>query len=236
MTKSSYELISHHLCPYVQRAVITLTEKGIDHRRTYIDLADKPAWFREISPLGRVPLLRTADAVLFESAVICEYLDEATPDALHPADPLEKARHRAWIEFGSSILDTIAGFYNAPDATTFDQKRGILADRFAWLDRHVAATPYFAGKDFHLVDAVYGPIFRYFNTFDDIGDFGVMTGLAGVGSWRAALAARPSIRGAVATDYPDRLRAFLLRRNSYLSSLMERENRQGRQRPTVAAC
>ena len=39
-------LISHHLCPYVQRAVIAVTEKEAPFTRTYVDLARKPDWFR----------------------------------------------------------------------------------------------------------------------------------------------------------------------------------------------
>jgi glutathione S-transferase len=70
------ELVSHALCPYVQRAVIALTEKGIPFTRTVVDLADKPDWFTALSPLGKVPLLKVDGAVLFESAVICDYLDE----------------------------------------------------------------------------------------------------------------------------------------------------------------
>ena len=98
-------LISHNLCPYVQRTRIVPDEKSIPHVRRYIDLADKPDWFREISPLGKVPLLQIAGAVIFESAVIFEYLDEVTPGSLHPDDPLQKAHHRAWIEFASTILN-----------------------------------------------------------------------------------------------------------------------------------
>src|SRR5690606_14684875 len=61
-------LVSHHLCPYVQRAVIALLEKGVPFERVYINLDEKPAWFRQISPLGKVPLLKVGDeAVLFES-------------------------------------------------------------------------------------------------------------------------------------------------------------------------
>ncbi len=52
-----FELITHVLCPYVQRSVIVLHEKQIPYRRTDIDLADKPDWFRQISPLGKVPVL-----------------------------------------------------------------------------------------------------------------------------------------------------------------------------------
>ena len=220
MTDTEYTLVSHHLCPYVQRAVIVLTEKRIPHRRISIDLAAKPDWFKEISPLGRVPLLRTGGAVLFESAVIAEYLDEVTPDSLHPADPLEKARHRSWIEFGSSILDAIGGLYNAPDADRFDAKAEALAEKFARLEAHLNGGPYFAGRQFHMIDAVYGPVFRYFDSFDRIGDFGILAERPRVRAYRAALAERESCRRAVAPDYPERLLDFLRRRGSHLSGVI----------------
>lgn len=93
-------LVSHHLCPYVQRAAIALAEKGAAFERVTIDLDAKPDWFRAISPLGKVPLLRVAhpdgtETVLFESAAICEFIDEAVPGPrLHPADPLTRAAPR----------------------------------------------------------------------------------------------------------------------------------------------
>lgn len=70
MSLPAIELISFKTCPFVQRSVITLKEKGIDFKTTYIDLAEKPAWFLAISPLGKVPVLKIGDEVLFESAVI----------------------------------------------------------------------------------------------------------------------------------------------------------------------
>lgn len=54
---ASLKLISHKLCPYVQRAVIALKEKGVPFERIDIDLADKPDWFLKLSPLGKVPVL-----------------------------------------------------------------------------------------------------------------------------------------------------------------------------------
>ena len=214
-------LVSHHLCPYVQRAAITLAEKGVAFERSYIDLADKPEWFRRISPLGKVPLLLIDnDAVLFESAVICEYLDETTAGRLHPEDPLERARHRAWIEFGSAILNDIASFYSAPDAGAFEKKRSDLADRFRWVEQSLTEGPYFAGAHFHLVDAVFVPIFRYFDVFDQIGDFGIFDATPKIRAWRGVLAKRPSAREAALPDYPERLWSFLLARKSHLTSLM----------------
>ena len=57
-------LISHHLCPFVQRAAIALAEKGVEFERIDVDLANKPDWFLAISPLGKVPLLKVSDLVI----------------------------------------------------------------------------------------------------------------------------------------------------------------------------
>jgi glutathione S-transferase len=214
------ELISHYLCPYVQRAVITSIEKNIPYDRTYIDLANKPDWFLKISPLGKVPLLKVDGEVLFESAVICEYLDEITPASLHPSDPLQKAKHRSWIEYGSSILNTIAGFYTAPNEAAFEQKRLELKNKFDWIERDRQPQLYFANDRFSLVDATFAPIFRYFDVLDSIADFGVFGDTPQVSQWRAALQSRPSVRQAVVEDYPQRLRDFFKNRNSHLSTLL----------------
>jgi len=218
----TYHLISHDLCPYVQRAVITLAEKRVPFERTYVDLANKPEWFRQISPLGKTPVLKVDDQVLFESAVICDYLDEVEAPRLHPAEPLARAQHRAWVEFASATLNTIGAFYNAPDKAALDRQRVALAEKFETLEDQLRKHdgPYFAGADFCLVDAAFGPVFRYFDVFDSIRDFRTFENAPRVVRWREVLAQRTSVRDAVARDYPERLRAFLLRRNSALSGLM----------------
>ncbi|MGH8632625.1 MAG: glutathione S-transferase family protein [Burkholderiales bacterium] len=216
------KLVSHHLCPYVQRAAIVLAEKGVAFEREYVDLARKPGWFSALSPLGKVPLLQVGGEVLFESAVICEYLEDTAGPPLHPADPLLRARHRAWMEFGSAILNVIAGFYNAPDAAALEAKRADLQLKFELLEQQLGAGPYFAGEKFSIVDAVFGPVYRYFDVFDTIGDFEVFTNTPKVRAWRRKLAARPSVRAAALPDYEKRLREFLLARGSALSAQMRR--------------
>jgi glutathione S-transferase len=216
------KLISHKLCPYVQRAVIALTEKGVAFEWIDIDLANKPDWFLAISPLGRTPVLQVGEVPIFESAVILEYLEETEPKPLHPADPLARAEHRAWIEFGSAILNDIAGFYAAKDEAAFKAKTAQLEQRFARLEARIKASPWFDGENFSLVDAVFGPVFRYFDVFDEIADFGILAGKPKLARWRVALAARPSVRAAVSADYPALLRDFLRRRNSWISDLQAR--------------
>jgi glutathione S-transferase len=216
------KLISHKLCPYVQRAVIALTEKGVSFERVDIDLSNKPDWFLAISPLGKTPVLLVGDVPIFESAVILEYLEETQPKPLHPADPLTRAEHRAWIEFGSAILNDIAGFYAAKDEAAFKAKISQLEQRFARLEARIEASPWFDGGNFSLVDAVFGPVFRYFDAFDEIADFGILAGKPKLARWRNALAARASVRSAVSADYPALLADFLKRRNSWISGLQAR--------------
>lgn len=219
-------LISHDLCPYVQRAAISLTEKGVDFERTYIDLADKPDWFLAISPLGKTPVLLVGDVPIFESAVILEYLEETQPNPLHPGDPLERARHRAWMEFGSATLNDIAGFYSAADEQAFVAKTAALRGKFKRLEGELGTGPYFAGDRFSLVDAVFGPVFRYFDTFDRIDDFGILDDLPKVAKWRDALADRRSVAAAVTTSYPGLLERFIERRRSRLSEILEESSSQ----------
>jgi glutathione S-transferase len=219
---AALKLISHKLCPYVQRAVIALTEKGVPFERIDIDLANKPDWFLKISPLGKTPVLVVGDHAIFESAVILEYLEETQSGRLHPVDALARAEHRSWIEFGSAVLNDIAGLYSAPDEAAFNAKAVPLEARFARLEARTMAAPWFDGEDFSLVDAVFGPVFRYFDVFDTIGDFGILAGKPKLARWRAALAARPSVKGAVSADYPARLHDFLDRRCSYISQLQAR--------------
>src|ERR1700757_1937504 len=193
------KLISHKLCPYVQRAVIALTEKGVSIERIDIDLANKPDWFLKVSPLGKTPVLVVGEHAIFESAVILEYLEETQAGPLHPSDPLRRAEHRAFIEFGSAVLNDIAGLYSAPDEAAFKAKAAQLEARFARLEARIVG-PWFDGANFSLVDAVFGPVFRYFDVFDTIGNFGILTGKPKLARWRTALAARPSVKAAVSAD------------------------------------
>jgi glutathione S-transferase len=215
------KLVSHDLCPYVQRAAIVLAEKQASFERVYVDLANKPSWFLAISPLGKTPLLRIgSEDVLFESAVICEYLDETIAPRLHPEDAVARAKHRAWVEFASAMLADIWGYYTAADAAAFDEKRRSLAGKFTWLERTLRDGPYFAGERFSLVDAAFGPVFRYFDVFEKFFDPGIFDETPKIRAWREALAARPSVHAAVLHNYPERLTAFLRARQSHLLRLM----------------
>ena len=217
-------LIGHLLCPYVQRAAIVMEEKKIPYERIDIDLAHKPDWFLKVSPLGKTPVLLVDGQPIFESAVICEYLEEITPHRMHSQDPLARAQHRAWMEFASAILNAIGAMYGAHDERSLAAKVGDLSAKFMQIEAEQNSAeqygPYFAGESFCMVDAAFAPVFRYFDVFDTIDDFGIFTQTPRVKAWRIALQQRDSVRRAVRADYPELLRDFLIRRKSELSRRM----------------
>lgn len=214
-------LVSFDLCPYVQRAAIVLKEKGVEFERIDIDLENKPDWFLAISPRGKVPLLKVGEEVLFESAPIVEFLDETEGERLHPEDPVQRARHRAWMEFGSAALADIWTIETAKDHDAFEKAVTALKEKLTRVEAELGDGPYFAGEQFSLVDAVFAPAFRYFNVLDRIVDLGIFDGLPKVQAWREALAARPSVRTAVVPDYNDRLNRFLEKKNGVLVQMKE---------------
>ena len=223
MPDSSLTLISHPLCPFVQRAAIVLLEKGVSFDRIDVDLTAKPDWFLALSPTGKVPLLKVSQAdgphaVLFESMVICEYLEESQGGArLYPVDALSRARHRGWIEFGTATLADAWQFLNATERPTSDAKQAAFREKLRQLEAAIAAEPYFSGADFGMVDVVFAPLFRYFDILDPAVSQPIFENLPRVSAWRAALAARQSVIAAVAGDYAERFRQHLRHHQALLA-------------------
>lgn len=212
------ELVSFAICPFVQRAVIALKEKGVDFAITYIDLENPPDWFKEISPFGKVPLLKAEGEVLFESAIINEYLDEVYPPMLHPETPLERAKHRGWIEFGSNLLFDQFKTMMATDEATFQQQCEVLGGSFARLAQEVSDGPYFMGERFSLLDAAYAPFFMRFEILkkhhEELVDL-LPTKLA---LWDKALLKRASVKDSVVDDFEARFVNFGKSKGSFILS------------------
>ena len=164
---SSIELISFNICPFVQRSVITLLEKQVPFDTTYIDLANKPDWFKKISPLGKVPVVKIdGEHVLFESAVINEYLDEITPPSLIPQDPLEKAKQRAWIEYASAIIMAQYTWCIAKK-DKFESAQAAYFEKLSFLENAIPDSTYAAGNDFSLLDCALAPALMRHERIDE---------------------------------------------------------------------
>ena len=217
-------LISFDLCPYVQRCVMTLLEKGVAHDIDYIDLSDRPDWFAELSPLGKVPVLEVtrddgSKVVLFESVVINEYLDEVTEGSMLPADPLDRAHSRAWVEFGNAVLSDAFSITSAKDEADLAMVLEKLGKKLDRLEREIGTGPFFLGAEVSLVDAAFTPALQRLSWANEIHPtMAVFEGRPKVARWWSALAARESVRGSAVHDLRQRFHKMVARdRGGYRS-------------------
>ncbi|MCU6154349.1 glutathione S-transferase family protein [Enterobacter hormaechei] len=224
MSTHDLTMISHPLCPFVQRSAIVLLEKNVPFERVNVDLSAKPDWFLALSPTGKVPLLKVRqangeDALIFESMVICEYLNETQEGAsLYADDALERARQRAWIEFSTSMLGNAWQFLNATDQALADNKRAVFREQLERIESELHSGPYFSGTEFSMVDAVCAPVFRYFSIIDTSVSEAIFEGLPRISAWKAALAKRESVKAAVSSDYAELFQNHLRQHSAILAA------------------
>ena len=208
-------LISFKTCPFVQRAVITLKHKQIDYDITYIDLAEPPDWFLELSPLGKVPVLKVDDEVLFESAVINEYLDEITGGELQPGEPLARARNRAWIEFASNMLGNLYMMKMSKDEASYRKYRDRLISQLQRVENRLGEGPWFNGEDFSLADTSFAPLFRQNSVAQNRLSVIDPETMPRIDAWARRLLALPEISESVVDDFEDLYLAAMQKNGSY---------------------
>jgi glutathione S-transferase len=226
MMANKIHLISSVTCPWVQRSAITLRIKKVDADVTYINLRDKPDWFLEISPHGKVPVLKVDDQVLFESNAILEYLDESFEPHLHPADPIKRARNRAWNEFIRDFSTALTSMIYSKSPDELAKAIEAAPARIGRVEEAIASErgndgPYFNGDTLCLVDATYGPFFQRFAIAESVLKTGVLEQFPLVKSWSDALLANDAIVGAVASNFAEEYKANLVRRGSYAATLLQ---------------
>ena len=208
-------LISFKTCPFVQRAVITLKHKKIDYDITFIDLADPPDWFIELSPLKKVPVLKVNDEVLFESAVINEYLDEITGGELQPSDSLARAKNRAWVEFASNMLGNLYMMKMSKDEERYNKYRATLVDQLHRVERRLGDGPWFNGDEFSLADTSFAPLFRQNSVAQNRMSIIDPASMPKVTAWGERLLALPEVRDSVVDDFEDLYLAAMKKNGSY---------------------
>lgn len=208
--------------------MILLRAKNVDFDVTYVDLRNKPDWFLEISPHGKVPVLKVGDEVLFESNAIAEFLDEMVSPRLHPDDPIKRARNRAWTDFVPDFSAAMNKIIYAPGKADAEAGLEVARQRLQRLEKALAEErgndgPYFNGPDLCLVDAAYAPFLQRFRIVDGYVKTALLQEFPLVSAWADALLANETISGAVPPEFERENRANHARRKTYAGSLMAAE-------------
>jgi glutathione S-transferase len=217
------ELISHPLCPYVQRSVVLLREKGVPFEFRDIDLKNKPEWFLALSPRGKVPVLvvqpapSAAKTAIFESDVINEYLDETTTPRLMPEDPLRRARLRGFVEVANDLLAAMTKVVYGKTEEQWREGRDAAHKVLGRVEEELEGD-FFGGDRFGLVDAAFAPALYRFALLGKKTGVVFVEGLPKVQEWAKRIVARASVQASVLPDFPARYEAALREREAWLVS------------------
>lgn len=145
--------------PFSRKARIILREKGITCEEIS-PLSGGPNGANP-NPLGKVPALVLDDGTdLFDSAVICEYLDALRPEPrLIPAEPLPRALVRRWEALADGIGEaTILAMSETRraverrDASTIDRQHEKIFAALGRAENDLGDRPFCAGEAFSLAD------------------------------------------------------------------------------------
>lgn len=172
---STVELFSFEACPYAQRTRMVLIEKEIEFELTEIDLYERPAWFREVSPYGKVPVLRHDGHLVYESAIVNQYIDEAFPQSpLMPADPYARAQARIWMDYCETrYLGAAHRLMSERDQPgKLKENREKLAEVMRFMEheglRKLGDGPYWMGAAPMLVDFQFLPFLERFAVYEEL--------------------------------------------------------------------
>ena len=154
---------------FVQRSWITLEEKRIPYQYIEINPYHKEASFLALNPRGLVPTLgcpQTDDSTkpLYESNIICEYLEESYPDhgaRIYPSDPYQKARMKIWVDhITSRIIPAFHRFLQHTKGSPYsiaEARDEFLGHLKTWIKEADPTGPFFMGEQFSMADIALAP-------------------------------------------------------------------------------
>ncbi|PVU86801.1 hypothetical protein BB559_006404 [Furculomyces boomerangus] len=199
------------ICPFANRAILSLHESGVDFKEVLIDLENKPEWYKEVNPALKVPALRLPNGkILVESTLIAEFVADSYPEAnLLPKDPLERYEVRNFIEFYNSkvspyFMQLLKLNKQPRDENAIDQKVSELTQNLRELNtklkEHSSKGPHFGGSHFGFADIITFPFYERLDiTLEMLGrSINNIKGLDRVYEWARAIRERESYKTRIA--------------------------------------
>lgn len=180
---------------------MVLLHKEILFNYTEIDLANKPDWFLEVSPYGKVPALKVDGTTLYESAIINEYLDEAYPGRrLLSEDPLKRAEQRILIDYISNRFVPV--FYKLllnQEREAQEGYKGDLISYFDYFESLLKDSAWLSGEEASMADISLLPWFERLVILERYRDFGLPASYENLNRWWSACRKLPEFQ-ATKTD------------------------------------
>jgi glutathione S-transferase len=163
---SSLKFYDAVVCPFAQRTRILLRLKNIQPERIEIDLTrDSEPWYLEMNPEGTVPTIVHGGKVIYESAIVNEYLDEVfSQTRAFPEDPFQKAVSRILIDYcNRTFIPPMYELLMNQDRARDEELKSAVLDTLKYLnDRLMKWNPNgtYVWDRFGMADIAYAPFFK----------------------------------------------------------------------------
>jgi glutathione S-transferase len=195
---------------------MTLNHKKVAYDIEFVDLANRPAWLADMSPLGEVPILIVdGKDVIFDSAVICEFLDEITPGHLLPESPMQRAINRSWIGFAGTALKQVSATMHARDEDAAEKALAVLRNKMCWLQGRLECAPYFNGQQLSLVDFAYAPLFMRMKLMGLDEQLDLAGHYPKVQAWSEVLLGLAVVQNSVVSNFEELFKAHVVKQGPY---------------------
>ncbi|HOV56537.1 MAG TPA: glutathione S-transferase N-terminal domain-containing protein [Rhodanobacteraceae bacterium] len=151
-------LYSARDCVHCHRVRLVLAAKGVAYDLVLVDPGKPPEDLSDLNPYNSVPTLVDRDLVLYDTGVICEYLDERYPHPpLMPVDPLSRARLRlAMVRLEKEWLPLVEQIVAA--GKNVDAARKRLRDALVASLPLFKAAKFFLNPEMSLADCALAPL------------------------------------------------------------------------------
>ncbi len=141
------------------RVRIVLAEKGINVDITDVTPDNLPEDLIDLNPYNTVPTLVDRELVLFETAVIVEYLDERFPHPpLMAVDPVSRAQSRLMFHRIKNDWDETVERLVAGNDKSVAKLRKDLRDSLTAIAPLFSRQPFFLSEEYSLVDCAIAPL------------------------------------------------------------------------------
>ncbi len=172
-TRPDLVLYGSPLSPFLRKAAGVCLTKGVDYAVEAVNVFDPPAWFLDISPMKRIPVLRDRSVAeegvagtIPDSSAICAYIEKKHPSpALYPEDPMACAQALFIEEFADTSLAMAGGLgifrpiffaISKGEAPGLDKARDAWANQlpplFDILEKRLGGRAFFAGDALSIAD------------------------------------------------------------------------------------
>lgn len=159
--------------PFVRKVEAVCLEKGVEYEVEAVNVFDPPEWFREISPMKRIPVLRDRSiaeegvgGTIADSSAICGFIEKKHPESpVYPEDPYAYGRALFVEEYADTNLAATGGMgifrpiffsINQGKEPDLDTARASWADKMPeilrWLDSALGSDEFYAGNAMSIAD------------------------------------------------------------------------------------